>query len=144
MPDAFDEVFGTTPVATKAPKRDAFDEVFGGQDGPSQADIVAARANAFGDVTPESMGQMRDQAEAAPADDETINRLLESQGHNQRVEADIAKYKAELDTESFPGIFKKAPSDQAMAFAQMGEAGYRKAERDLSLIHISEPTRPCH
>lgn len=104
--------------------------------GPSQADIVAARANAFGDVTPESMGQMRDQAEAAPADDETINRLLESQGHNQRVEADIAKYKAELDHDSFPGIFKKAPSEQAMAFAQMGEEGYRKAERALALSRM--------
>lgn len=95
---------------------------------PAQA--ASARSAIYGDVTPESMAATRD---AAPADDATIDALLETQGHSQRVESEIAKWRKELDRGSFPGIFKPAPSEQALAFERMGEEGYRKAERDLAI-----------
>ena len=72
--------------------------------------------------------------DSQPAPDEMVDALLDVQGHGQRVESEIAKYSKELDRESFPGIFKAAPSDQALEFERMGGAeGYRKAERDLAI-----------
>ncbi len=89
---------------------------------PDQA--ATARTAIFGSADPDSQ----------PAPDEMVDALLDSQGHGQRVESEIAKYSKELDRESFPGIFKAAPSDQALEFERMGGAeGYRKAERDLAI-----------
>lgn len=94
-------------------------------DGRATPDEAAtARAAIFGSADPDSQ----------PAPDEMVDALLDVQGHGQRVESEIAKYSKELDRESFPGIFKAAPSDQALEFERMGGAeGYRKAERDLAI-----------
>lgn len=89
---------------------------------PDQA--ASVRAAIFGSEDPN----------AQPAPTEMVDLLLETRGHNARVESEAAKYGKELDREAFPGIFKAAPSDQALEFERMGGAeGYRKAERALAL-----------
>ena len=125
MPDDF----ATALAKAKAPKKPpAFGEALAMSRG-----VGNVREAIYGDVTPESMTTMAATRDAAPADDATIDALLETQGHNQRVESEIAKWRKELDRGSFPGIFKPAPSEQALAFERMGEEGYRKAERDLAI-----------
>ena len=128
MPDDF----ATALSKAKAPKKPpAFGEALAmsrpvsvddGRATPEQA--ATARTAIFGSADPDSQ----------PAPDEMVDALLDVQGHGQRVESEIAKYSKELDRESFPGIFKAAPSDQALEFERMGGAeGYRKAERDLAI-----------
>lgn len=73
-------------------------------------------------------------SDSQPADEATVNALLDTQGHGQRVEADIAKWRKELDRQRYRNFMPvEPPSEQALAFEKMGEEGYRKAERDLAL-----------
>jgi hypothetical protein len=109
-----------------------------GQSAPDTADSLLARVGSR--ATPDQAATARTaifgsaDPDSQPAPDEMVDALLDVQGHGQRVESEIAKYSKELDRESFPGIFKAAPSDQALEFERMGGAeGYRKAERDLAI-----------
>lgn len=109
-----------------------------GQSAPDTADSLLARVGSR--ATPDQAATARTaifgsaDPDSQPAPDEMVDALLDSQGHGQRVESEIAKYSKELDRESFPGIFKAAPSAQALEFERMGGAeGYRKAERDLAI-----------
>ena len=122
MPDDF----ATALAKSKAPKAPpAFGEALAmARGGSSEPKIEDVRGAIFGSADPDSQ----------PAPDEMVNAVLDLQGHGQRVESEIAKYSKELDREAFPGIFKAAPSDQALEFERMGGAeGYRKAERALAI-----------
>lgn len=132
MPDPVEEFLRAAgvkdaPVAADDPVEDFLRSAGATRAVDTRKEVEAVRSAIYGEITPESMAKVKDEAKV---DEETIDTLLELQGHKSRVDADIAKWKDELDYGSFPGIFKKAPSEQALAFAKMGESAFRKAERE--------------